>query len=383
MSNNLNNAINNIFNHFDGDYNTTEEDSQAVFNELSEAVKKGDKKFFHQLVAAEKAKERKKNEPTILFGAVSAGKIDIVKALIEAGCDVNAKIEMCFTFDALGVAVDKGFTEIVQVLLDSGADPNANNANPGIAYIRKAMRKGYTKIVHLLLDRGAKVKFGTGFRLLVDAAENSNVEIVQMIIDAGCNVNTRNYQYDTSLTAACRRGKVEVVKTLVDAGANVNKTGMHEYTPIISVFYAEITNKFMARQGFTKAINNIEESVYAIVDILINAGAEVNCRDSHHGTIPLMMAIIKNYHSVAKLLIEAGADLDLISQPDPNSFFVGEVKNRTALHIAVELEQINTVRMLLEAGANSQIQNSDNQTPLDVAIVKNQTKIAELLKNYS
>ena len=382
MNNNLNKVIDHIFNQFSG-HPSASEDSQAVWDELSEAVIRDDREFFRQLVAAETAQARKKSEPTILFSAVSAGKLDIVEALINAGCDVNAKTEMFFTFDSLGIAVDSGFIDMVRLLLDVGGDPNGNNANPGMSYIRKAAKKGYTEIVRLLIDRGAKVKFGTGFRLLVDAAEHSNVEIVQMIIDAGCNVNTRDHQYNTPLTAACRQGKVEVVKTLIDAGANVNKTGMHEYTPLISVFYAETTNQFMSRQGFAETITDIEKNIFAITEMLVNAGAEINCRDSHHGTTPLMMAIMKNYYSVAKLLIQAGADLNLISQPDPNSFFVGEAKNRTALHIAVKSEQIKAVQMLVEAGANSQIKNSDHQTPLDVAIAKHQTEIAQLLENYS
>ncbi|MEL6441341.1 MAG: ankyrin repeat domain-containing protein [Cyanobacteria bacterium J06621_8] len=306
-SNDLNNIIHHILNHLEGDRNISEEDSKAVWDELSEAAIRGDQEFFRQLIVAETAQVREKSYP-ILLGAVAEGKIDIVTALIEAGCDVNAQTKMLFSFDALGIAVDQGFTAIVRLLLNAGANPNSANANPGMSHLSKAAQKCHTDILRLLIDYGAKVKFGTGFRLLVHAAENSNAEIVQILIDAGCNVNTRNYQYDTPLAAACRRVNVEIVKTLINAGANVDKTGMHENPPLISVFYAESINQFMARHGFAELIIAMESRIYAIVKILINAGADLNCRDSHHDMTPLMMATVRNYQNVAKLLIAAGAD---------------------------------------------------------------------------
>ncbi|ELS32955.1 MULTISPECIES: ankyrin repeat domain-containing protein [Pseudanabaena] len=317
-------------------FGDTLEPDDSVFESLSLAAESGDTEFFRQLVEAESAKIRRKDQPTLLYSAVSVGKETVVKALIEAGADVHAKIEMFFTFDALETAIDKGFINIVKMLLDAGADPNWNNASPGLACVTKAVQKGYADILRLLLERGASVKFGTGFRLLVEAAQKSTPEIVQLLIEAGCNVNTRDYQEDTPLTVACKRANVEIVRVLIAAGANVNKTGMHEYTPLISLLYAEKLNKMLSSHGLAEKLADIEERVLEISKMLINAGADVNCLDSHHGTTPLMMAVQRNNIELVKFLIASNANVNMISQPDPKSLFVGQVKCTNALQLAIQ-----------------------------------------------
>jgi uncharacterized protein len=336
-------------------FGDTHEPDDSVFESLSLAAELGDTEFFCQLVEAEKAKGRKKDQPTLLYSAVSAGKETVVKALIEAGADVHAKIEMFFTFDALETAIDKGFINIVKMLLDAGADPNWNNASPGLACVTKAVQKGYANILRLLLERGASVKFGTGFRILVEAVQKSTPEIVQLLIEAGCNVNTRDYQKETPLTAGCIRANVEIVMALIASGANVNKTGMHEYTPLISVLYAEKLNKMLSSHGLEEKSADIEKKILEITKMLINAGADVNCLDSHHGTTPLMMAVQRNNIELVEFLIASNANVNMISQPDPKSLFVGQFKRTNALQIAIKKSSPKIVQLLLDAGASEQI----------------------------
>ncbi len=375
---NINEAIDSIFTAIFSKVESSDADSDNAFEILSIAASTGDREFFRQLVAAEKAKNRKENDPTVLYGAVSAGKEDIVRALIEAGVDVNAQFKMFFTFNALLEAINKGFSNIVKMLLDAGADPNLHDGGM-MSCLAQAVKKGQTDIVNLLLEHGAIVKTGTGFRLLVKAAEESTPEIVQILFEAGCNINTRDNQDATPLTTACMRANVEMVRTLIDLGANVDKNGMHGYTPLISVLYAEKLMGMLSHHGLSEKFADTEERVLAIAQMLIEAGADVNCRDAHHGTTALMLAIQRHYFKVAKFLVIAKVDINAISNPDPKSIFVGKCKNVTALHLAVEENLIEFVQLLLNAEANPNILDSDNLSPLDVAIAKEFSDIQKLL----
>jgi ankyrin repeat protein len=120
---------------------------------------------------------RDKNGNTALMIATSRGHVDIVEILIDAGADVNAKDECGNT--ALMIAVnipdystDEEHTEqlvyrgsswliyryrkkIVKILIEAGADVNAKD-NEGRTALKRAANTGRTDLVQLLKDAGAK-----------------------------------------------------------------------------------------------------------------------------------------------------------------------------------------------------------------------------------
>lgn len=87
------------------------------------------------------------------FNAIETGKISVVKALIEAGINVNS-------FDswdrpALVMAASNS-TEIAKMLLDKGADINQKNSF-GATALSMAVKWGYPDVVQFLIDQGANV----------------------------------------------------------------------------------------------------------------------------------------------------------------------------------------------------------------------------------
>lgn len=64
------------------------------------------------------------------------------------------------------------------------------------------------------------------------ASLNGEAPIVKFLLDAGCEINTKNIDKDTPLIDAVENGNVEVVKLLLEAGANprtVNASGDEPY----------------------------------------------------------------------------------------------------------------------------------------------------------
>ncbi len=70
---------------------------------------------------------------------------DIVKYLIESGCDVNAKGDET----ALHQASEKGNLEVVKILLETGADPHTKSVDDKTAK-DIAMENNHQDIVQLL-----------------------------------------------------------------------------------------------------------------------------------------------------------------------------------------------------------------------------------------
>ena len=95
-----------------------------------------------------------------------------------------------------------------------------------------------------------------------------------------------------------------------------------------------------------------------IVQVLLDAGAEVNPIDSF-GDTPLMMAAMRGHVEVVKVLLSAGADVN----------FVSVLSGYTLLHGAAAYGELAVVRELCERGAERQMtrKNRYGRTPLDLA----------------
>lgn len=150
----------------------------------------------------------------------------MVKALLDAGADVNARGSENET--ALIVCAEYGRADLVPTLLKAGADVNAlkDRIQRGVAYttsrtaLMTASRRGYIEVVKLLLKAGADIdiKDSEGAKALFWAVE-SNVDIVKLLVNKGADVNHANAKNVTPLMIAATRGKADIVEYLILQGA--------------------------------------------------------------------------------------------------------------------------------------------------------------------
>jgi TonB family protein len=160
------------------------------------------------------------DDEATLLTAAGEGRVDDVRALLDAGLDVNARNEDAWTpllYAALG-----GHPEVVNLLLEYGADVNASNSAGWTPLIAAAM-SGRAEVVGMLLERGADVNAGdtSGQTALMYAARGGHTEAVALLLDYGVDVNAKEEEGETPLTAAEAAGHVEVVKLLLKGGADV------------------------------------------------------------------------------------------------------------------------------------------------------------------
>jgi ankyrin repeat protein len=280
--------------------------------------------------------------------------------------------------------------------------------------------------VRTLLRGGADVNAaqGDGMTGLHWAASYDDLEVARMLLYAGGNVHarTRVGAY-TPLHLASTRGHGEIMKALVEAGAAVNARTSTGVTPLM----------LAAASGAVEAVR-----------VLVDRGADPNLRESAHEQTALMFAAASDRHEVVAFLIERGADVgvsskvtdltDLVAPEDklqeelretrerrepeangpprgneaasagasrrpagrpeapreaeiagvtrPFTFneLIGKQGGLSALHYAARQGAFQTVRTLVEKGADvNQPSPADQVTPLLIGTINGQFDIATFL----
>ena len=146
------------------------------------------------------------------------------------------------------LAADLGNVELVKVLLEAGANPNARDEYNGFTILQgrriyKWSADKIVEIVKLLLEAGANPNdSNSGSQTpLHRAAYEGNVEVIKMLLEAGANPNANQGRY-TPLHTVAQDGNVEAVKMLLEAGANPNAPGLSG-TPLASAEYGRDTTQ--------------------------------------------------------------------------------------------------------------------------------------------
>lgn len=173
----------------------------------------------------------------------------------------------------------------------------------------------------------------------------------------------------TPLHEAVRYGNLEIAKLLLDADADINAKDNLGKTPIMLIFpkdklfdtyqllasyRADLTQKDMFGDTIlhTATMMNVEPK---IIELLINKGADVNARNKE-GSTPLSIAVQKNDIPTVRLLTSKGAD---IHTQDTNGY--------SPLMIALAGSQEMMEAMINSNNAISQ--DSEGNTPLHIALI--------------
>lgn len=167
---------------------------------------------------------------TLLHIAAANGNLDLVKALVMRGADLEAKNSWA-AWTPLHSAACEGRADVVKHLIEHGAKVEVPGGyNQGILYT--ASMQGHTEVVRLLIAAGADINATTvwGYFPLATAAQEGHIEIVKLLLDAGADGNQSVKNSGTVLDAALDRGRDEVAILLIERGARVVDTG-DTYSP--------------------------------------------------------------------------------------------------------------------------------------------------------
>lgn len=143
-----------------------------------------------------------------LLDAAAEGDLARVKALLDAGVDVNTANRYGAT--ALTFACDKGHTEVVRVLLERGADPNVTDTFYSQTPLGWAAGHGHFEIAAMLIEHGAS---GGEADTLMNAAQAGSEVLAKAVL---ARWKPFGYQRDTAVAMA-RAGEHEEIAKLLEA----------------------------------------------------------------------------------------------------------------------------------------------------------------------
>jgi ankyrin repeat protein len=168
----------------------------------------------------------------VLVYAARLSNVDIVRALLDAGADLQAQWELDAYHwpdgyenteqlgDALCVAASAGRVEIVELLLQRGASSRAEA-------LVAAANAGQLHTTRLILEHGEDPGTSTN-RPLYSAVRNDHLEVVKLLVEHGALVNRPqpdDGEYGPPYEAAVALGRTEIAEFLRSKGAKPRKPG--------------------------------------------------------------------------------------------------------------------------------------------------------------
>ena len=304
--------------------------------------------------------------------AAMEGDIEIVRALLGEEADVNAAQGDGMT--ALHWAAYRDDLEIAQLLLQAEADVTAKTRVGAIMPISLAAQNGSAAMLEKLIEAGAEAnsRTSTGATALMMAAMSGSLDAVEVLLDNGAFVNAREKKNgQTPLMFAAWENRPDVIKRLVEGGAHI---GLATYlismddTPLDEVGLpiqgrrgrgprAPGGNSTMG--GQTALLFAARDGHLEAVKALVEAGADVDQINGGEGSSPMVIAVANGHYTVAKYLLDQGADPN-IANIDGLAPLYATVNMRHApvswapnpLTDQESVDGLELIRALLEKGAN-------------------------------
>ena len=248
-----------------------------------------------------------------------------VRALLARRANINVAQPDGTT--ALHWAVHWNDVETVRLLLRGGADPNAANRF-GASPLSRAAATGNAAMIAALLEAGADAKALStpdGETVLMTAARTGNADAVRMLLDRGADVNARErYKGQTALMWAAAERHPAVVSLLLQRGADWRVRSFDRQTKPPKLSAASSISP-IPRGGFTALAFAAREGHIDTVKALLDGGVDINYGDVDN-TTGLVVAIMNKQYTLAKYLIDRGADPNIV-----------DAGGRTALYAIVDM----------------------------------------------
>ncbi|KAM0258592.1 hypothetical protein ACHAQJ_003763 [Trichoderma viride] len=317
-----------------------------------------------------------------LQAAASAGRLEVVKLLLDNGADIDAQYGKHGS--ALHAAAAKDYIDVVKFLVGRGADIRARSSEAGSVLasamghyhdqrcfhfllekgalekdsgetaLSKAAAERCWDACHLLLNKGANVnalseRFGSPLQAACARSltwDPERLAVIERLLDLGADINAQGGVYGNALQAACIRGEIDVVRLLLDKGANVNAQG-------------GLYGNALQASFFLKRETSLSSSGQEIIKLLLSRGANVNAQGGEYGNALQAACALSSF-------LGSTATVPLLFAHAVDIHAKGGVYG-TALQAASAAGHVMTAHQLLDQGADVNEQGGRYGTALQAA----------------
>jgi ankyrin repeat protein len=169
------------------------------------------------------------------------------------------------------------------------------------------------------------------------SALRGRIEVAQLLVVHGADINSRSSCERTPLYIASEEGHLEFAEWLLDSGADMNVHGSHQRAPL----------HLAATRGRLD-----------LVQMLLNRGAEVQARGGYSPQEPPLFSAVEGGNpDVVRLLLDHGADAH-----------IRDIGNNNALHIAAIHAHLEVAQILLALKLEVNARDASAETPLHRAL---------------
>ena len=276
---------------------------------------------------------------TALHVAADYNSEGVAALLIEAMADVNfPDVDGC---TALWLACARANDSMVQRLIDASADVHKVTAattssvvgGRGVGLFRPTVAPLSTPLAAVPLAPVGRAKVA--------------LRIMQILLQAGADINARNAMGETPAWTAALRHRREILAALIEFRADINIADLTGVTPL------------------WKACDN---GCHSVIPLLLEAGADKDGSDGK-SVSPLLAACRRGHVKVCQLLVAFAADLE---QPSKSGI--------TPVRAAARAGFPNVLQALLAGRADPDAPSRFGVTPLILAISRaDREKIVQML----
>ena len=264
----------------------------------------------------------------------------------------------------------RGLQGLVERLISK--DPQHLNQLGGVlgTPLHASVLGGRIEVCQLLLAHGADVnsRCGDNWTPLHVALDIRHLKIAKWLLSHGADVNSQEKRGWTPLHLAADNGHIEACRMLLEHNAEVDSRSNNGHTPFLTAWKSgrnpDILQLFLdynadARLYYEKGDTPLhfaaENGLLKLAQTLLNRNVEVDSRGSH-GCTPLHWASVSGHPDVVQLLLDHNANP-----------YLRDADGDTPLHCAAFGGQLEVVLLLLKLNVDVNSRNVKGLTPLHFA----------------
>jgi len=328
---------------------------------------------------------------TALLKAVEGGITNrqCIETLLKRGASIDQMCEGGHT--ALGRAACCGTVEVCQALIEASNPSDETRATA----LAAASITGNAATCEFLLRMNASPCFSSENKLPLNSwAKHGNQHLAELLLKRRADISACDDQ-GTPLTCAVQSGSISLVQWLCAQGADANRATIKGRSPLIEA--VEHSN---------------EQTAGSMVSSLLELSANLDATSGPRGSSPFVAAACKGRPAVGKLLLDAKVDVNAADlagrRPLPCAALVGSSafcqllldngvsvdergtdgatasgaapsKGVTALSVVAAAGDITVAKLLVQVGANCELVDERDFTPLMVASRNGNKAMIDLL----